>query len=370
MRLTTNKLLGIGLGAAVIAALALAFRPKPVAVDLACVTRGPMMVTVDEDGKTRVKERYVVSSPLAGQLLRIELKAGAPVEARRTLLAVIEPTDPTLLDARSRAEAEARVNAARSKDEFAQAEQERIRKLAAENVVSRKELDDVQTAAQVARFELEQAQAALLRTRADGASGRFEIHAPVNGSVLRVFRESATVVGPGTPLLELGDPADLEVEVDVLSTEAVKIKPGAKVFFDHWGGPNPLHGRVRLVEPAAFLKISALGVEEQRVWVIIDLTDPPEARRTLGDAYRVEARIVVWEDEDVLRVAAGALFRQGADWAVFRAANGRARLQVVRICQNNGTEAAVLDGLSEADRVILHPSDAIRDGNRVRERQR
>jgi HlyD family secretion protein len=227
------------------------------------------------------------------------------------------------------------------------------------------ELKSAQFAQQVAEFELEQAQAALLRVRpspGDMATQRFEITAPIRGKVLRVFQESGIVVTPGTKLLELGDPTDLEVEIDVLSADAVKIRPGTKVFFEHWGGPAPLEARVRLVEPAGFTKISALGVEEQRVWVIADFVDPAEKRQTLGDAYRVEARIVIWEEDNVLKVPAGALFRNGTGWAVFLAGNGKAELRRVKVGQTNGLESQILDGLAAGDTVILHPSDKVKDG--------
>jgi HlyD family secretion protein len=185
------------------------------------------------------------------------------------------------------------------------------------------------------------------------------------GRVLRVLQQSSIVVTPGQQLLEVGDPADLEVEVDLLSSDAVKVAPGAKVFLEHWGGDEPLRGRVRLVEPAGFLKRSALGVEEQRVNVIIDLVDPPQKHATLGDAFRVEARIVVWEADGVLKVPAGALFRQGEDWAVFAVEDGRARLRRLQTGRSNGLETEIREGLAEGEKVILHPGDRIRSGTRV-----
>jgi HlyD family secretion protein len=232
--------------------------------------------------------------------------------------------------------------------------------------VADEELKSAQFAQQIAEYELEVAQAALLRTRppslGEQAAQRFELRSPIRGQVLRVFQESTTVVTPGMRLLELGNATDLEIEIDVLSADAVKVRPGTKVIIENWGGPEPLQGRVRLVEPAGFMKISPLGVEEQRVWVIADFVDPPEKRRTLGDAYRIEARIVIWEEGDVLKVPAGALFRQGDGWAVFLAANGKAVVRPVRIGQNSGLEAQILEGLAEGDRVIVHPSDKVKDG--------
>jgi HlyD family secretion protein len=228
-----------------------------------------------------------------------------------------------------------------------------------------------QFAARIAEFELELARAALARTRPDepGApdTGRFEIRAPADGRILRVFQESEAAVPAGARLLEVGDPTDLEVEVDVLSSDAVKIRPGAKAILEHWGGDAPLTGRVRLVEPSAFTKVSALGMEEQRVNVVIDILDPPAKRGALGDALRVEARIVTWEREDVLKVPAGALFRH-AGWAVYVAARGRARLRPVRVGPSDGLETQVLDGLLENESVILHPSDLVGEGVRVTRR--
>lgn len=389
-----RKLLLLLFGLAVLAVIVYAFLPQPVGADLTPVARGLLRVTVDEDGRTRIKERYVVSAPLAGQLQRIRLKVGDPVEAGKTLLALIEPPDPALLDARARSEAEARVKAteaarkraasnlerARMGGEFAQSEHTRMRRMYASRSASHQEFEDAahkeraaledlraaQFAVQIADYELELAQAALSRTRA-GSPGNhealhLELHSPIDGRVLRVPQESATAVTPGFRLLELGDASDLELEIDVLTSDAVKIRPGAKVLLEHWGGDAPLLARVRLIEPAAFLKISALGVEEQRVWVIADFVDPPAQRQTLGDGYRVEARIVIWEGTDVLKVPAGALFRHGDGWAVFGAAHGKAVLRPVRVGKNNGLEAEVLEGLAENDPVIVHPSDKIKDG--------
>ncbi len=388
-----RKLLLLLFGLGVLAVIVYAFLPQPVNVDLTPVVRGLLRVTVDEDGRTRIRERYVVSAPLAGQLQRLGLKAGDPVEAGKTPLAIIEPPDPALLDARSRSEAEARVKAAeaarkrsaanleraRAGVELAQSEHTRVRRLYTNRSASQQELEEAvhkeraaledlraaQFGVQIADFELELAQAALSRTRPVSPGNlealHFEIRSPIHGRVLRILQESATAATPGLRLLELGDPNDLEIEIDVLSNDAVKIRPGAKVLLEHWGGEEPLQARVRLIEPAAFTKISALGVEEQRVWVIADFVDPPAKRKTLGDGYRVEARIVIWEGSDVLKVPAGALFRQGDGWAVFGVADGKAVLRPVRIGKNNGLEAEVLDGVAENDPVIVHPSDKIKE---------
>jgi HlyD family secretion protein len=395
MKITKRQLWWSLLGLGLAGGLAYAFRPQPVGVDVARVARGTLRVTVEAEGKTRLKDRYVVSAPLAGRLLRVELKAGDAVEAGRTLLAAIEPADPELLDPRARAEAEARVKAAeaaqaragpllghaRTAAEYARTELERAQRLYAASTVSHQDLDNAEQrerltadelksaefAAQIAAFELEQARAALLGGPASGsASARFELGSPITGRVLRVFQESSTVVPAGARLLELGDPANLEVEVEVLSGDAVKIPTGAKVFLEHWGGEAPLPARVRMVEPSAFTKISALGVEEQRVYVIADFTGPPAARRAVGDGFRVEARIVVAEGENILKVPTGALFREGGDWAVFVAQGGRAVLQKIQIDRRNDLEAEVLSGLDEGATVIIHPSDRVSDGVRVR----
>lgn len=386
---------------ALIAAIAYALIPRPVEVETAVVSRGPLRITVNEDGQTRIKERYVVAAPLAGRLSRITLDPGDAVIADETILATIDPGDPALLDPRARAQAQARVAAAEAALkqaeatlaraaaalEQAQDELARQRQLAARGGGNQKELDDAATteamraaehraagfAVEIARFELEQARAALLHssTEQPDADGdwRFEIRAPVSGRVLRVFQESSAVVTPGTPLLEVGDPTDLEAEIDVLSSEAVAIRPGQHVYFEQWGGDQPLNGVVRLVEPSAFTKISALGVEEQRVWVIIDFTDPPEVRASLGDGFRVEARIVVWEEPDVLKIPAGALFRTADTWAVFAIENGRARTRAVTVGRRNPTEAQILAGLAEGELVIAYPSDRVHDGVRVTPRR-
>ena len=407
MRNIGSKFFVLLVAALVVGGLGYAFWPEPAEVDLAKVERGSLQVTVDEDGKTRIREKYVVSAPLVGRLLRINMEAGDPIVAGKTLLASIEPRDPDLLDARAVAQAEARVRAAeatlkkmeptletvRDAQAFAEAEMTRARKAAVGNAISKSELESAEfdyrqkseelrstrIQEEIARFELEQAEAALLRTRprdaettggaSDGNGGwTFTIYSPIKGRVLRVLQESAAVVNAGTPLLELGDPLDLEAEVDVLSRDAVNIHPGARVLLEHWGGDKVLQGRVRLVEPSGFTKISTLGVEEQRVNVIVDFVDPPEARATLGDGFRVEARIVIDEADDVLKVPTSALFRVGKQSAVFQVVDDVVHEQVVRIGRQNGLEAEVLEGLAAGDQVVIHPSDQIEDGIHVRQR--
>ena len=378
--------------------LGIAVAPKPVPVDLVAVERGALQVTLDHEGKTRVHDRFVVSAPVAGQVLRIELEPGDPVVAGKTVMATFEPGVPPLLDARTRAEAEARVRAARAsldqaqaelgraqaEQTFAQGQAERTRRLAADGIASKETLDAAEaearsraearkaaeSAARAAEHELEVARAALVDggEAAGGPAARrraaVTLRAPIDGVVLRRLHESKAVVPAGEPLLELADPADLEIVADYLSTDAVRIRPGMPVLIEQWGG-GALRGRVQRVEPYGFLKVSALGVEEQRVNVIINFDEPREAWKSLGDGYRVEARTVVWERSDVVKVPTGALFRHGGSWAVFAVRGGRARLKDVRIGQRNGLEAEVLKGLLPGERVIAHPSDAVRDGVRV-----
>lgn len=360
--------------------------PRPTPVETARVTVGGLRATVNEEGKTRIKQRYVISAPVTGQLRRLPFKAGAEVRAGETVVAVIDPLPPALLDARSRTLAEAKrdgaaahLDKARAAHTFALNELKRFEKLAAARTVSAQELESVQWREAAAAKELAAAESALRQAEAElaeftvagaGALSRprapVEILAPANGRVLRVFEENARVVAAGTPLLEVGDPADLEAVIEVLSRDGAGIAPGTKVELDQWGGPEPLAACVRLVEPAAFTKISALGVEEQRVNVIADILTPPAQRRSLGDQFRVEARIIVWETNQALKVPSGALFRRGPDWAAFVLSNGRARLRPVQIGRSGGTETQVIEGLKEGEDVILFPGDRVRDGQRVK----
>jgi HlyD family secretion protein len=388
--------------AVLVTGLVLSLMPRPVSVDIAPVTTGPITVSVREDGRTRVKERYVVFSPLGGRLERIPHKAGASITAAQTLLAAIEPSDPELLDARAVAEAEARVKAAKAAIrradtevaatnaalEFATEDLARMLRSERDSAATAREVQDARVtvtlrteaarsatfARDIAAFELEQAEAALIRTRPsqpagnDDAGTQFRIVAPIDGAVLRVLRESAGFVAAGTPLLEIGDSTDLEVEVDVLSEDAVRIAPGARVLIEDWGGPRPIEARVRLVEPSAFTKISALGVEEQRVNIIIDFAEDMNGLPPLGDGYRVQARIVIDEAADVLLVPTGALFRHGGAWAAFVLADGRAARRELEIGRRNDTIAEVLSGLAAGDRVVLYPSDRVVDGVKLHPR--
>lgn len=380
------------------AALVYAFMPRPVPADLTRVTRGPLTVTIDDEGMTRVKEVYVVSAPIAGRVLRIERHVGDPVTAGETVLATIRPIDPTFLDIRSRRQAEAEEQAAEAAQQLAQAELDearaelafarteldRARALAPSSTISKRALDraalEYETAKakvaaaeatlRVKSSELETARAALIEPGRAPAERRGEaccvdVRAPVDGRVLQLLQESEAVIGAGDALIEIGDPHDLEVVVDLLSTDAVKVRQGAEVLIEEWGGDGTLKGRVRRVEPYGFTKVSALGIEEQRVNVIIDFIDPSSAWETLGHGFRVEARIVVWQAAEVTRIPVSALFREGEAWMVFAVIEGRARRRPVVIGRRNDREAEVLDGLQEGEEVVLYPSDKIRDGVRL-----
>jgi HlyD family secretion protein len=404
-----RRLVLLVIAGGVVGLIVVALLPKPVGVDLAAVEQGPLRVTVDEDGQTRIKERYVVSTPLSGRLLRIGLDVGDAVQAGETVLARIQPTDPELLDPRAVAQAEARVKAAEARlsqvqaqlekasvsYDFAEAEFARADQLADRGAVTPSELEEkrlAMNAAQqdveaarfainIARFELELEQAALVRTQGtadrsdsegegdaaadDNGSGQFLIRAPISGRVLKLVQESATIATPGLELVEIGDPLDLEVVVDVLSSDAVRIEPGATALLEQWGGAEPLTARVRLVEPSGFTKFSALGVEEQRVNVILDLVDPPDERSSLGDGFRVEARIVVWEEPDVLKVPTSSLFRNEGEWAVFVVDDGQAKQRTIQIGRQNDLEAQVLSGLEVGARIVTHPGDKLADGVQV-----
>jgi HlyD family secretion protein len=382
-----------GLAALIVLALVFAFWPEAVPADFASLERGLLRVTIDEEGETRVRDRFVVSAPVAGQVLRIDLEPGDIVVARKTVLATFQPGLPALLDARTRAEAEGRVNVARAaleearaardraqtERDFAESDLKRQRELDRAGLVSAEKLDAAvaearaktdalrvtESAIRTAQRGLEVAQAALVVAGVASTSSPILIRAPVTGVVLKRLRESESVVPAGEPLLEIGDPKNLEVVSDLLSTDAVRISTGNLVLIEGWGGEKTLKAKVRRIEPSAFTKISALGVEEQRVNVIIDFDDATVGDNVLGDGFRVEVHIVVWEKENVLKVPISALFRVGEEWAVYVVANGRAARRTVSLGQRNSLEAEVLSGLQQGDVVIVHPSDAVQDGVRV-----
>ncbi|MSU48478.1 MAG: HlyD family efflux transporter periplasmic adaptor subunit [Opitutus sp.] len=381
-------------GAALVALIVVGLWPRAIPVEVAAVSRGPLVVTVDEEGMTRVKNRYVVSAPVAGQLRRIDWKAGAAVEAGKTVLAVLETSGADFLDARSQAQAEARVRAAEAARDAARAQVERagaaarmftadferVKVLREQRVLSAQEFDGAQMraatgaqevraaefASKVTEYELQQARALLTRGQAGGGGAEpLIITSPVGGRILRVWQESSRVVHAGFALMEIGDPTDLEVRIEVLSRDGVAITPGARVMLERWGGAAPLTARVRLVEPSAFTKISALGVEEQRVYAIADFVDAFEQRPSLGDSYRVEARIVTWENAAALRVPAGAMFQRAGSWQAYAIDAGRSRLRAVKVGRSNGVETEVLEGLREGEQVVVYPGEKVSDGTRV-----
>jgi HlyD family secretion protein len=377
--------------------LAIALWPGTVDVDLASVSRGPLVVTVAEEGRTRVRDRFVVAAPVSGRILRIDLEPGDRV-ARGDVVARLQPESPALLDVRTRAEAvaalqraDASLGHARAEEERARAalthaerELTRTRQLTAGGATSKQDLDSreaevhlAREAANAAAFAVRTAAAEVAQARARvatsaGASGggTIMVTAPVDGVVLQRLRESESVVPAGEPLVAIGDLRQLEVVTDLLSTDAVRVAPGARATIEQWGGEIALDATVRRIEPAGFTKVSALGVEEQRVNVILDFADTGEACARLGDAYRVEARVVLWEAPDVLKVPTSALFREGDRWASFVASDGRARRTFVELGHQTGEEAEVISGLTEGAAVIVHPGDLVRDGVRIADRNR
>ena len=393
---TIKRLLFWGAPALVVAAaLVYAFRAEPELVDIAVVTRGPLMVTVDDEGETRVHDVFTVSAPIAGRLQRTPLHVGDPVEAGKTVVARIEPVDPALLDPRARAEAEAGVHTAEAAARYARAERERaiaehdfatsdvarLRELHNKGVVSQQAIDDgerrVRTASaaldasdaavKMRNHELARARAALMtptKDTSDGGCACVDLHAPVSGRVLAIEEKSETVVQSGTPLIDLGDPLQIEIVADYLSSEAVSLHSGQRAIIEGWGGA-PLNAVVQRVEPSAFTKVSALGIEEQRVNVILNLTDPPSAWPTLGHGYRVDVRVVVWDAEAVI-VPLTALFRHADGWALFVDDGGAARLRTVTPGHRAGLQVEVVDGAAPGEQVVVNPNERIEDGTRIR----
>lgn len=397
MKLTFRTVFWVGAGVVVVALLALAFRPQAVPVDLAEVTRGSLVVTVRDEGRTRVRDEYIVSAPVSGRLRRIELDAGAHVHAGE-VVARIEPGVPAFLDVRAEAEARAAMLAAeaavaaaatereraRAQLDFAVADLERVEQLRGQDLASADALDRARLARRVAetslaaaeenlrvrRGELEVARSRLLQP-GDGedAAASVAVRAPIDGRVLRILQESEAVLPLGAELMSLGDPADLEVVVEMLSTDAVQVERDAEVIIENYGREAPpLRGRVRWVEPYGFTKVSALGVEEQRVNVIVDFVSPREERAALAHGFRVEAAVVTSTVDDALRVPVSALFRRAGNWAVFRVVEGTARLAPVETGRNNGQFAEVLSGLEAGETVVLYPGERVEDGVRVRSR--
>lgn len=391
--------------AAIVVALGLYFglRPRPVPVDLARVERGPMEITIRDDGQTRVREVYVVSTPIPGRVLRFQGDVGDPVVAGKTVLAHILASSPAFLDVRTRSQLEASVEAAsaarnlaaadigrrEAETDFARTELRRAEELADQGAISAADLDRIRkeartaeaglhtarAALQVREHELATARAALIGPPASEPTGlrtvrddTLPVRAPVSGTILHIFRESEGVVPAGAPIAQIGDPTELEIVVDLLSSEATRVSPGDGVRIERWGGAEPLAGVVRRVEPYGVTKLSALGIEEQRVNVIIDLTDPISKWRKLGHGYEVEARISIWRDADVLKIPSAALFRIGSTWATFVARDGRAHLTTVDVGRTNGDTTQILGGVNPGDEVVLYPSDRVGDGTRIERR--
>ncbi len=368
--------------------IALAFRSKPVEVDAAQVTRGPIQVTVEEDAETRAHDRFTLAAPIAGRLSRIQLREGDEVTPR-TPIATISPLP---LDVRELAEIRARVASAEARQREA-AEQlarwesdhaqavrdlDRARRLAADGIVAEQDYEQAQTKeaaaakdVEAAKFRLSSAAADVERERAGLVSleaqqsqgGRIvTLYPPTRCRILRIFEKSERVISFGTPIAVLSDPNKIEIVADLLSTDAVKVRPGAPVMVENWGGPAPLRAKVRLVEPYGFTKVSALGIEEQRTNVIADFVDPPDG---LGDGYRVDVRVVLWENADVLKVPASALFRVGGQWSVFTVDEGRTRLHSVDVGHQNAAEAEILNGVERGAVVVVHPPNDLQDNTRV-----
>ena len=389
---TRNLVLLSAAGLVLAALVAWALRPQPIAVETAAVTQGPFEQTVVDDGKTRVRDRYVIAAPLAGHVERVRLEPGDPVQHGQ-VVALLTPTAPAFLDARSARELQERVGAAdaqlararaetlkvQAQRDQAHADLERQAKLAAGGFVSatareqaalalrtaERSQEAARFAEEAARHDAAQARAALARYRSGDPAAKWEVISPVTGSVLKVTQKSESPVALGAPLLEVADARSLEAVVDVLSQDSVAIRPGMAARVELGQGVAPLAARVRLIEPAAFTKVSALGVEEQRVNVILDFAEPLDRIQTIGDAFRVEAHIVTHREEKATRVPVGALFREGEGWAVFLAEGGRAVKRSVKVPRRNGVEAMVEDGLKPGDRVVVYPSDALRDGSRL-----
>jgi len=384
MRKPTRRQLWMIVGALLLVLLiATQLRESPMPVETGLVTRGPMRVTIDEEGRARVRDRYVVSAPVSGRLDRILLRAGDQVErgmvVARLLPAALEPrlraeAQAGLIGAQSTLrEAEAALPAARSAAEQTDRDARRAATLLAAGAVSERELEDARLrqaeanrALAAATERVAQAQAGVQRAHAaatePGGGGAVTINAPVSGRVLRLLEQDQRVLLAGTPILEIGDPRNLEIVVDLRSEDAVRVLPGAMMLLDEWGGTESMTARVQTVEPHAFTQVSALGVEEQRVNVIGSFGTTPTQ---LGDGYRVGVRIVVWESADALRVPTGALFRDAGGWSVFVVESGRAHRRQVQVGQQSAEYSEVIAGLAERDTVVMHPSDRVSDGRAV-----
>ena len=395
-----RKLLVIIVIAVVFLATAYGFLPKAVDVDLVDVTRSPLQVTIEEEGRTRLKDRFVITAPTVGYLERVKVKIGDAVRKGQVVM-VLEPLRSPSLDSRSRAEATATVNAAEAglnaaieresaaaaDADYMEKRLERLKNLYAKGSIAKDQYDQIEAETKKARAVQRSAKAAVEVSRSDldraktllknyssekntSSANKVYISTPTSGNIFRIYRESEGAVNVGEPLMEIGNSKNLEIRVEVLSSDAVKIKKGGTVFIKRWGGEGTLEGVVRIIEPSGFTKISSLGVEEQRVLVIVDITSSPDKWLALGDGYRLEAHFVVWEGKDVLQIPNSCLFRVGKDeWAVFVEEKGKARKRIVKTGQRNGLTAEVISGLTEKEKVIAHPDDSVSEGTRVHARK-
>ena len=398
-----NKRISIwaSVAALVLLGLVFAFWPRALAVDLKPAAIGPMILTVGDEGETRVVDVFVISAPITGRLRRIEAEPGDTVDAGQTIVAEIEPTVSGLLDPRTEAEAEAQLNAAISAEslakseleraeaelKFAESELQRAAELAKNGTISERDreaserafetsraaMGAAQANMEVRRFELARARAHLM-SPSEMTSRRSDcecvnITSPVDGQVLRVHRESAGFVRAGEDLIDIGNPGRLEIVVDLLSTDAVKVAAGDQALIENWGGDGVLAARVRRVEPFGFTKVSALGIEEQRVNVVLDIVSPHEDWQTLGHGYQMDVRVVLWQADEVLKVPLTALFRSGADWALFVSEKGKAVRRTVEVGHRTSSEAQILSGLSEDELVVVYPGESVDEGIRIAARQ-
>ena len=382
--------------AGVLALIVAGLWPKPIKVETGVVAREALTVSVLEEGKTRVRNRYIVAVPVAGVMKRVTLKPGDMVKAQETVITSIEPASAPLLDPRARQQADAavslqmaahersqamlkasqlawqradaelqRINSEKTVGIISQSDRERIE---AEAAIKASEVRAMEFEGKIREFELAQARAVLSRPATQLTENLVEVKAPVSGVVLRVMQESEMIASPGREILEIGDPTDLEIEAEILSRDAVAIRPGANAFIEQWGAGAPLTGKVRRIEPAAFTKVSSLGVEEQRVLVLIDLVNPPDEAKKLGDRFRVEARIATWHANNVLVVPSSALFRENNTWKTYQLIKGIAHKRDVEIGHSDGRKSEVISGINEGDRVLLHPPDAVKDQSKVVEK--
>lgn len=393
--LSWRKAILVGLAAVLLLALAFGFREPAALVDVGEVVRGPFQVTVEEEGRTRLSDRYDVSAPVGGFLGRVMLEPGDEV-SRGQVLFLLHPHVAPPLDSRSRAQAtaalaraesslelaQAQVDSEQARVDLARAELRRIERMVQAGHMPAEILDQAQSemrrasaslrsarfAVDVARHERDNAQALLATEQNGSAPAPIQVVSPVDGVVLRRLRQSEGSVQAGEPIVSLGNLASLEVAVDVLSPDAVRLQPGMRVELDRWGGDSTLPGRVKRIEPAGFVKVSALGVEEHRVWVIVELDAPRAAWQSLGDGYRVEARFILWEADELLQVPTSALFRRGAGWGTFLIVDGRASYRSVEPGRRSGLRTEVISGLEPGDQVILHPGQSLADNARVRSR--